>query len=595
MFNFELTDAMNPTGYRESQISISNDGLRIYATHVQGPAFGIMGSVAAELYENIDGRLESVSSISTDPSFPNVLSGVAGPLFDRFLLLVDDGISLGQVRLYDADFQIVATRDLPGYAVETKSLNVSKYGFSQDSRIVVISYVNNVSDARGVKTILRVLDGSTLSNLTTLTFQGFTLGASCFTLWQPLNEQQRKRNVYIAFGMSRGILNSSSQLIAKPPAVVQVYRLHKRRLILVDETPTPHLAHVVPFLTRQRSRTLLSVTTPLVVSPGETSVFTQTEVSRTFLPRDNNNFRLYEFNGHSLDVVLSKHFDSFLYDVAFYPDRKYIVLTMRSGSSEGLNVSPYIFMAYELVRYQIFQRTTTNDTVTKSFYPRKVIETKPASDPFVAPASYPLVEFSRNGRWLIVGGSGHNSTVSTLNLYRVEIPNESDSDSEEEEKNNRSRFPREERSPTSRMEEEMTQESQSESSQVDKALRLKKLMQMQTTIDTTSKIGRHDTKLNLMTRSHPLENHHHSHYYRKLNPSCSECRENIKRMLQMLETSDMADETSETSIDDTPDKADIIDLMSSNNSAPNLTKPSDNIGSTSDVQTVTIGQTLHKD
>lgn len=417
-----LSDVVNNTNdWSEFQIQISHDGRLVFITNFQLVA----PMIVASLYRNDDGKLTLLGTIPYDPNFPTLSSGASSDDFSRFIILdTASGIGLGngRLRVFTFDFTtntfvlVGSPLIFDDVNLSDVTLNISKFGISSDNHYALISYVNTVSATPSFGAVLKVIDLTTnpLTVTSTVTFPGFSVGAYFFQLKDKRTKRLRTYVVLPSTAFNDQYMNIS-------PSQIAFYELDNGILtsiggpILQPQT----INSLVPFTYKIGSKTFIAVAMDLAILPGQPTVY---DLSQTIPANGSNslngeteNLRIYEFDGSKARLVYKKTLDTFLYDIAWYPDGKHLAVTLRGGFTNLFDIVCEGNYAYGTTYPTIFQ---IFDVTSKG---KHHIDLTPSDFPRVAPG-YPFLGFSKNGKWLIIGGGGAAlpSNVVSTNLYRVE-------------------------------------------------------------------------------------------------------------------------------------------------------------------------------
>ena len=415
-----LSDVVNNVNdVAEFQTQISDDGRFVFMSNYQY----FTPVIAASLYQNNSGKLSLLGTLPVDPNYPIVSSGASSDDFSRFVILDQgngDALGNGRLRVFRFDF-VTNTFVLVGSPLifndvnlSTISLNISKLGITHDNHYALISYINTVSTTPSYESVLKIIDLTTnpLTVVSAVTFVGFSNGAYFFQL----KDGHHRKQTYVVLP-STGEDSVTFANIA--PAQIAFYRLDSGILTPVG-TPISQPQFVnsaVPFTYKLGRKILIAVTTWLAVLPGAPTVYDLSQtVPSNSLNGETEELRIYEFDGNNAHLVFKKSLDNFAYDVAWFPDGKHLAVILQAGFTNLNNIACSGTFYYSTTNPGIFQIYD----VTASG--KRHVDLKPNDFPRVAPGGFAIIEFSKNGKWLILGGGGPTfpSDVFSTNLYRVE-------------------------------------------------------------------------------------------------------------------------------------------------------------------------------
>lgn len=414
-----LSDVVNNVNdVAEFQTQISNDGRLVFMANYQY----FTPLIAASLYQNNNGKLSLLGTLPVDPNYPIISSGASSDDFSRFVIL-DQGDINGRLRVFTFDFTtntfvLVGTPLIfTDVNVSTLSLNISKFGITPDNHYAIISYINTVSTTPSFESVLKIIDLTTNPLIVTsvVTFIGFSNGAYFFQL----KDGHHHRQIYVVLP-STGEDPVTFANIA--PAQIAFYRLDNGILTPVG-TPIlqPQFVNsAVPFTYKVGRKILIAVTTWLAVLPGQPTVYDSSQLvppnSDNSLNGETEELRIYEFDGDSARLVFKKSLDNYVYDVAWFPDGQHLAVILQAGFTNLLNITCSGTFYYATTNPGIFQ---IYDVTAKG---KHHVDLTPDDFPRVAPGVFAIMEFSKNGKWFIIGGGGpvFPSNVITTNLYRVE-------------------------------------------------------------------------------------------------------------------------------------------------------------------------------
>ncbi len=391
--DLELSDAVK----RVCQFtlpSISATGDQVYIFYENPVGFN-----AAELFNNVNGKLKTARTLPVDPKFPVLLSGYASPDFTRFSILdqpnSDTPHIKSRIRILDQNFKVVAKRlfSTPVQTVFPFSSLFSGGAFSDDSKHVVVTYINNPLAANAISTLL-VLRAS---DLTTVAENNSVSGFDGAPLLFNLTKKCRK-SLYISFTSSQG--QDTEQPLESidntnlPPYFDQVYKvdLHAGTITLVDELPLPKFAE----------KDVLSRGSDALIAHGgfESSFPNSISIYKplpsqllTQLPGDNSEARVSLFDGKKLKVVIKQALDNCNATTIYPPGL---------GCSYCLGQNTY---------FTVFPGSDDDLSFQSEFYSLVAIEKNSSGKLVFRPQNLPNQEgahnatvFSADGKWFLRTG-----------------------------------------------------------------------------------------------------------------------------------------------------------------------------------------------
>lgn len=430
--NLKLTSVINnPNEYEEFEVQISPDGSLAYTCNIQlaAPFYN-----AQTLYANNNGVLTQISAITVaeiQSVYPNyvISSGAASPDFTLFALVLippitaEPSAGLGIIQFYNLvnrQFNLINTFSFTDLLANYPFCNVSKLAFTPDNRYFVFNYSQYTTTASSsaitVPGIMTVIDLSTSPPTVTskISTQSYSPGGSFFSLSE-CNRGCTSERLYLI--NSTTVFSGTNYLeLTSTAAQITFYSFRKGILTQIG-TPIPQPQFIItlsaPFTIKPEKSIKILIGTELALLPGEvtTTDITQTVPPNnnfTFIPGDNRNFRIYEFDGKNAELIYAKHFDTGVLAGDWYPNGKEFALVLGAGFTNLQNIS-----------CSTSSVPTTAPNVIQLFTLDKNI-VNPASSAIVAPASA-IIQFSENGKWLMVGGGGQgtSSNVITTNLYSI--------------------------------------------------------------------------------------------------------------------------------------------------------------------------------
>jgi len=289
--------------------SISKDGSKVYC--VYGIYVTPTTTLSAELFDNINGTLVSSKTIQGDPnsSYVSVDGGQASKCFTKFSLLDDDNTSVARIRIFDNNLAIISTKIFGDY-VPYNCCTFTGGAFSDDNCMVAVTYVNNAQQPC-VKSVLRVLEVTSLIELASYSFIGFTKAVPRFFTLKCKNQYGcMLTKQYIVLPVESGLTSS-----------LRILCIQGSNITLVDEVGLP--AECTYDIQKIGTCVFIVVGTQRATVPGEVSVHKHT--APTALENDGNEYRVYKFDCASLDLMCSKNFDATVH-AKFYPNSNCVVL-----------------------------------------------------------------------------------------------------------------------------------------------------------------------------------------------------------------------------------------------------------------------------
>lgn len=180
---------------------------------------------------------------------------------------------------------------------------------------------------------------------------------------------------------------------------------HKYKLHLVASELLPAAASSVsPFIEQcKQEKILIGVGTSRIINPEDPSLFFET--SSSFIPGDDHNLRVYQFDAKKLKLVYREHIDGSLNEIAWYPDGKYLAfpqVVSRFAPDSIVNQGAAIG-----TRRVVIDKCHCLDLPCGS---RQIL---PSASPFA------YTSYSANGKWFLNTGTDSNSGVNNLALYYV--------------------------------------------------------------------------------------------------------------------------------------------------------------------------------
>lgn len=374
--------------------SISKDGAQIYLVYpiVVKPT----SKLAAEIFFNNQGFLQTAATLTGDEAFLSIDSGFANRAFNRFTLIDDDGLQTIRLRLFDNKFNLLAMTTFNDYASGGLfNPNFSAQGgvFSPDGKFIVLSYLID-NTANNEISIIRVLNANDLSEVASTQVTGGSKGPNFFS---------HNHDNYVALTTYGGqFFFAFENSAAKPPSTLFVYKLQNNQLILVDQAQLPQQAGVPNFF-ESEGKTLIGVGTVRATLNGQQTIFVNNSNNPSFLPLDNRELRIYSFDGRGLKLILANQTGLTTSSPVFSPEGLILVNTQ---TSDGL---PGFFNLFTLRSQRKGQKAL------------KFVNGAFASPPFASDV------FSRDGKWLLVTGSDQQSRqnicqinlLNNINLYQI--------------------------------------------------------------------------------------------------------------------------------------------------------------------------------
>lgn len=378
-----LTDAINRPDAQLSFPFISPNGELIFVVY-QYPVPSV-GLPAAELFQNINGRLVSIRTFLLTPEFPVVFAGgSASPDFSRFVVLTQSGVSgigSGLVTILDVNFNVIAQRIIPNLFLDPGSL-LSFRAFTPGNTFVAISFANNFAPDQTSN--LLVLETTTLQTVVSTTFIGFSNGPSIFTL----QDKCHRLHYYILIAAGQQLADGT--FVTPANAFIWEFIPESASLTLVATTPLPQFSSTQDIVQIDDGHVLIGLPTNQATLFGEASPFIAPTAS--FIPNDGNELRIYKFNGLCLEPIILQNIKTTVYPFSFYPNGKYLVYGLRSLDLAALGI-----FSIDVAKKQLHG-------AGDRLYPI----------PPIALGS----DFSTSGKWFVVGG-GNLGALNSLQLYVV--------------------------------------------------------------------------------------------------------------------------------------------------------------------------------
>lgn len=329
--NFELTSALpRPSFY--SFPSISYDGRQIYVVYENVP-----GQLAAEIFDNVDGKLVTRASLSVNPDFPYVVGGKASPDFSLFYI-VDATEStpttgLARLCLFDNKLNPIRSVIIP-ITFENFAYVIAEAGtFSQDGKYITVNYSNGAPNST---TTIFVFKTSDLSIVVQQVVSGVDFEPGKF-----INlECNGKEKLYIVFQSSQGYYSSNYEVTLQPPFYMQVYKVNikKGTLTLAAQALLPKFAGYD--VLNLGKKALVSGNGFTSYFPNQLTIYDTNYLKTTFLPNDNAEGRSFEFDGEKLKLIWKDAVD-FCTRILYYPPAKGYeimlgqnILTNTNGSAD---------------------------------------------------------------------------------------------------------------------------------------------------------------------------------------------------------------------------------------------------------------------
>ncbi len=416
--DLKLTDAFSRPSQTYIRTSISDDGSQVYLLYLVSDT---PGAIEAELFRNVNGKLESENTVTlstTQPNdyFPLVVDGFASSDFKKFSVL--DAVITGpnsidgRIRIFDQNLNLTATRIISFTGLVVANTLGLGGTFSEDGRYVAFTVSYPAIGQTNSTTTLFVLDSKDLSPVAETTINA--ANAYDASQWVTL-ECNGKKNYYLTFLSGQGSWSENYETTYKPPYFIQVYKvdISTGSITLVDESPLPKFAGIDTLdLMRLGKKALISHGGFTSLFPNQLSIYDTLYLKTTSLPNDNAESRVLEFDGKKLKVIF-KEATNFCNRTLFYP--------------------PHKGRTY-LVGANTISNTDGNDqlqVLNAEFYVLANIACKNGKKQFV-PINLPRQDalntgarFSNDGKWLIRTGSyGYlNGEISNADVDAIGIRN----------------------------------------------------------------------------------------------------------------------------------------------------------------------------
>lgn len=425
----QLTSTVNNVNdYEEFQVQISTDGSLVYLANIQLPA--IVNAVQT-LYANNNGILTQIAVTSALPAAYTgytVSAGAANKDFTLFALLIlpppttTPVAVTGAILIYNLvsnNFNLIKSLAVPDILGTFPFFNLSQYSFSPDSRYLATVYSSfSLSPTPTTPVgILQVYDisGSTIVPVgPTIQTPSYSSGASFFTL-----KSHHGVQTYLVNGATTFTGTNFLVLAASAPSNVSFYSFHNGVLTQVGPSidQPQEVAIVLPYTFKTSKSTYVIVALALALNPGEPTTLDVTQTvppnnNSTFIPGDNRNLRIYEFNGSTASLANAKHIDASLLSAAWYPSGNVFALVYTAGLTNlnNLTCSSSFVPSVQQNVVQLFKLSCCKGH----------LQVNPYGIAYTAPETA-IEQFSANGEWFIIGGGGPvlASNIITTNLYRV--------------------------------------------------------------------------------------------------------------------------------------------------------------------------------
>ena len=383
----QLTDAItrNTEGF-SLEVSISENGglaYLLYPINVDDTVVPPI-NLAAEIFRNNQGTLQSVATLLGDTTFPIIDDGFANRNFTTFSFLDDNNTDTVRLRLFDQNFNQKAVTTFSDFAPgDPNNPSFSFLGgqFSDDGKYIVVSYLTNATPG-SQQTIVRVLDAQNLSLIASTQVSGGSPGTNFITI---------DHETYVVLTTYGGdFIFSFENSLAAAPSTLFVYQLNHNQLTLVAQAPLPQQASSPTVFSKGRKASI-GVGTVRANLSGEETIFTNSIPS--FLANDNRELRIYQFDGCKLKLVLAKETGTTT-NAPTFSSRGLVMV-----NEQAFDGAPGFFNFY-------------------SFNQRRLsfIDGTFVSPPFITSV------FSQDGKWLLLGGSNQDAQLNNINLYRIISP-----------------------------------------------------------------------------------------------------------------------------------------------------------------------------
>lgn len=352
-------------------------------------------TLAAEVFTNKCGVLQSTAKLTGDELFPIIDTGFANPTFTSFSVIDDDDFTKIRIRLFDQNFNLQATRTFDDFAAGNPlnpALSGSGGVFSPDGKYIVMTYLIDTTPDNQVS-IIRVLNAQDLSDVASTQISGGSAGPNFFS--------HRKQNYVTLATCGGSFFFGFENPSAAPPSILSVFKLeNNNQLTFIDQAFLPQQGGI-PSIGKRGGKSLIGIGTQRATLSGEATIFTTNAFNQSFLPNDNNEARIYTFDGRHLKLFIARSTGVTTGSQVF--SRNGLLL---DGKQVTNGVAGYFNLC-------TLGRGLRNPTVT--------INRTFASPPF----SYQA--FSKDGKWLLVTGSDQlsvdpNNVLHNINLYKVYSP-----------------------------------------------------------------------------------------------------------------------------------------------------------------------------
>ena len=385
--NLHLTNSVNRPDAQIIYPVLSECGDLLFVAY-QYPIVS-SGSVAAELFRNVNGELVSIRQFFLTSEFPVAQAGgAASHDFSRFVVLTQEaffGSGRALITVLDENFNVIASRILENFPLFTLSL-LTANAFTPGNSFITLSYANTFAPDQ-ISNLL-VLDTNTLATVAETTFSGFSNGPSFFTLKDKCGCLR-----YFIFLAAAGA-TAGNTFIAPASAYVWEFFPKNLKLVLRDQVGLPQFSPTHSIVAIKKHRlALIGVGTH--EAQGKCEISPSTTPQLPLSTRDGHELRLYTFDGKELCLVISQDIGATVAPLEIHPSGKYLVYGLESDALTALSPA--------------FAIDLKNKTLVCSGDKLHPI-----------PGSTLDATFSENGKWFATGGSGSQG-LNAIQLYFVEF------------------------------------------------------------------------------------------------------------------------------------------------------------------------------
>lgn len=374
-----LTDAFNRIEDQGGNQVISIDGSRVFIGY-----YGTRASISGELFQNVNGKLQSIGVLQKSAPFTNVESAGGAADFSTIIVATSNPSATlgGQIQVLNGDLSVRGVITLPDYITASLSLIVGN--FTQDYRFFSVTYGVSTNTTTLLSN-LDVYDACNLKLVARTQIPGYANNSQIFIIGNRL---------YVALGLSLLLPSDFATLIA--PFALNIYRV-KKTIHLIASVPQNQFTRATAVSVISPDEVLIAVTNRLSLNVGQPSVLTGDLVFPNATPGDSRNVRVYSFDGCDLDLIAAKYTGTNPNGISWLPGSNILLETNRVAGGEVQGVAHlYQVVNGEFVNIDDF-------VVTPPFAFSGVI--------------------SANGKWMLINGAdadaGVNAGSNSINFYRL--------------------------------------------------------------------------------------------------------------------------------------------------------------------------------